>query len=122
MRKLNSVRQIEQFFVGRGAGAHPTASAVLSDISALTYDYRYEYKKISRAQDISLTENLDLNVFLRHEKQDAENVKSHVKSVSESYLNGESGYVTGRISFENLKKIHTDDTLKKSFVLLDVAS
>lgn len=33
-----------QFFVGKGAGAYPTASAVLSDISALSYDYRYEYK------------------------------------------------------------------------------
>ncbi len=34
----------KQFFVGKGAGAHPTASAVLSDISALSYDYRYENK------------------------------------------------------------------------------
>ena len=32
-----------QFFSGKGAGAYPTASAVLSDISALSYDYRYEY-------------------------------------------------------------------------------
>jgi homoserine dehydrogenase len=36
----------KQFFYGRGAGSLPTASAVLSDISALAYDYRYEYKKI----------------------------------------------------------------------------
>ena len=34
-----------QFFAGRGAGAYPTASAVISDISALSYDYKYEYKK-----------------------------------------------------------------------------
>ena len=36
----------KQFFYGKGAGSFPTASAVLSDISALRYDYRYEYKKL----------------------------------------------------------------------------
>src|SRR5690606_20674959 len=35
----------EQFFYGKGAGGHPTGSAVLSDIAALRYGYRYEYKK-----------------------------------------------------------------------------
>ncbi|RZJ69672.1 MAG: homoserine dehydrogenase [Flavobacterium sp.] len=110
----------EQFFVGRGAGAHPTASAVLSDISALTYDYKYEYKKIARGEEIALAENIDLNVFLRHEKHEAENLKPFFKKVSESYLNGEAGYITGTISFENLRKVHRDETLVKSFVLLDV--
>ena len=36
-----------QFFYGKGAGSLPTASAVLSDLSALRYDYRYEYKKLA---------------------------------------------------------------------------
>ncbi len=36
----------KQFFYGKGAGSFPTASAVLSDISALRYNYRYEYKKL----------------------------------------------------------------------------
>src|SRR5699024_1255735 len=35
----------EQFFYGKGAGGHPTGSAVLSDITALRYGYKYEYKK-----------------------------------------------------------------------------
>lgn len=35
----------KQFFSGKGAGGFPTASAVLSDLSALRYNYRYEYKK-----------------------------------------------------------------------------
>ena len=37
----------KQFFYGKGAGSFPTASAVLSDISALRYDYMYEYKKLN---------------------------------------------------------------------------
>lgn len=42
-----------QLFTGKGAGSYPTGSAVLSDVSALTYDYRYEYKK--RQQETRLT-------------------------------------------------------------------
>jgi homoserine dehydrogenase len=39
----------KQTFVGKGAGSHPTGSAVLSDISALSYDYKYGYKKLKKA-------------------------------------------------------------------------
>jgi homoserine dehydrogenase len=35
----------EQLFVGKGAGGNPTGSAVLSDISALQYNYRYAFRK-----------------------------------------------------------------------------
>lgn len=44
----------EQLFVGKGAGGNPTGSAVLSDISALRYDYRYEYRKLKQ---VSLLEH-----------------------------------------------------------------
>ncbi len=35
-----------QFFSGRGAGGNPTASAVLSDLQALRYNYYYDYYKL----------------------------------------------------------------------------
>ena len=35
----------KQFFFGKGAGRYPTSSAVISDISAYSYLYQYEYKK-----------------------------------------------------------------------------
>lgn len=35
----------QQVFTGKGAGSTPTGTAVLSDISALTYGYKYEYRK-----------------------------------------------------------------------------
>lgn len=44
----------KQQFTGKGAGSYPTASAVLSDISALAYNYRYEYRK--DGQHLSLSE------------------------------------------------------------------
>ncbi|MCW3090465.1 MAG: homoserine dehydrogenase [Ferruginibacter sp.] len=54
----------KHFFKGKGAGAFPTASAVLSDISALRYDYKYEYKKIYHQTDTELTNNYYLKVFI----------------------------------------------------------
>jgi homoserine dehydrogenase len=52
------------FFKGKGAGAFPTASAVLSDISALRYDYKYEYKKIAHQTDTVLSNDYYLRIFV----------------------------------------------------------
>lgn len=54
----------KHFFKGKGAGAFPTASAVLSDISALRYDYKYEYKKIFHQTATALTNDYYLKVFI----------------------------------------------------------
>lgn len=54
----------KHFFKGKGAGAFPTASAVLSDISALRYNYKYEYKKIAHQTDTKLSNDYYLKVFV----------------------------------------------------------
>ena len=54
----------KHFFKGKGAGAFPTASAVLSDISALRYNYKYEYKKIFHQTDTVLSNDFYLKVFV----------------------------------------------------------
>ena len=52
----------KQFFYGKGAGGFPTASAVLSDLSALRYNYRYEYKKLQQADEVQLSSDFCLRV------------------------------------------------------------
>ena len=108
------------FFVGRGAGAHPTASAVLSDISALSYDYRYEYKKIYQEEELSLSNKVLLKVFLRHKREDAETLKQHFETIEEAYINQDSGYLTGNLSLENLILLQASNTADISFVLIEV--
>ncbi|ULQ52794.1 homoserine dehydrogenase [Flavihumibacter fluvii] len=54
----------KQFFYGKGAGSFPTASAVLSDLSALRYDYKYEYKKLYHHQPNVLTNDFYLRVYV----------------------------------------------------------
>lgn len=109
-----------QFFVGKGAGAHPTASAVLSDISALSYNYRYEYKKIRQQENLLLSDDVNLKVLLRHKKEDSETFKQQFVSIEEAYTNNESGYITGTISFKNLRTIQSENTGDRSFILLHV--
>lgn len=54
----------KQFFYGKGAGSFPTASAVLSDIAALRYNYRYEYKKLYHHKPHVLANDYYLKVYV----------------------------------------------------------
>jgi len=54
----------KHFFKGKGAGAYPTAAAVLSDIAALRYDYKYEYKKYLQPNKLTLTNDYFLKIFV----------------------------------------------------------
>jgi len=54
----------KQFFYGKGAGSFPTASAVLSDISALRYDYKYEYKKLYHHTPNQLTNDFYVRIYV----------------------------------------------------------
>jgi len=54
----------KQFFYGKGAGGFPTASAVLSDLSALRYDYKYEYKKLRYHEPSTLANDFYLRVYV----------------------------------------------------------
>ena len=89
-----------QVFKGKGAGSFPTASAVLSDISALQYDYGYEYRKkettaLTYATDFvtrvyvssSIPSKLDLIPF---------------EDVEENFSSKEYAYKIGTVNFGKL--------------------
>lgn len=52
-----------QLFTGKGAGGHPTGSAVLSDISALSYRYSYEYKKHQTGVEYELNNRIEKDIY-----------------------------------------------------------
>ncbi len=54
----------KQFFYGKGAGSFPTASAVLSDIAALRYNYKYEYKKLYQHQPHQLDTDFYIKTYI----------------------------------------------------------
>lgn len=84
----------KQFFYGKGAGSFPTASAVLSDISALRYNYRYEYKKLYHHQPHELTTDYYLKVYVSFDdwkyisKEDFEWIEEWHADAERKYLVG----------------------------------
>ena len=91
----------QQFFFGKGAGGHPTGSAVLSDIAALRYDYQYEYKKAKAKKDLSFTNNIELNIYLRYEDEDLVEALQF-KHIQERYYSDNYKFVIGKINLQNI--------------------
>jgi homoserine dehydrogenase len=108
-----------QFFVGKGAGAYPTASAVLSDISALSYDYRYEYKKLNNIETIRSYENLYARILLRHNTVDHDKIEQYFEEIHEKYTNQSIGYVIGILSFAKLHELILCHKESVSAILFD---
>jgi len=93
----------KQFFYGKGAGSFPTASAVLADISALSYDYKYEYKKFYRKEPHELGNDFFLRVYVSFE--DWKYVpREKFEWIEEWHSQEERKYLIGAISFQELKK------------------
>jgi homoserine dehydrogenase len=91
----------QQFFFGKGAGGHPTGSAVLSDIAALRYGYAYEYKKARSQQDLHFTNDVELNIYLRYEDEQLVEDLGFLH-IHERFYSGNFKFVTGKINLQKL--------------------
>lgn len=92
----------KQFFYGKGAGRYPTSSAVISDISAFSYSYQYEYKKLKRLDKNGLTHNFYLDVFVSFAAWTDVN-KWDFEEVTEYHSTAERQYIRGVIHAEKLR-------------------
>ncbi|HLG41545.1 MAG TPA: homoserine dehydrogenase [Chitinophagaceae bacterium] len=93
----------KQFFYGKGAGSFPTASAVLSDISALRYQYKYEYKKLYHHKPQDLSHDFYLRVYISFD--DLKYVpREQFEWIEEWHSQEERKYLVGVISFAILKE------------------
>ncbi len=91
----------EQFLKGRGAGSYPTGAAVLSDISALSYGYKYEYKKYLQPHKELFTNDVTVQVYLRyHSLLDLERLE--FEEVKERYTGVDYNYLVGNIKLATL--------------------
>ena len=97
----------KQFFSGKGAGGHATGSAVLSDISANSYSYRYEYKKHRQATVSKYTRNFKLQIYLRY-KNERDRKVFGFSEVSEYFSSRAYKYVIGTVNLETLYSLRSD--------------
>ncbi|MCO5285234.1 MAG: homoserine dehydrogenase [Chitinophagaceae bacterium] len=93
----------KQFFYGKGAGSYPTASAVLSDISALRYHYKYEYKKLYYHTPGELSNDFYLKVYVGFTEW-KQVPKNDFESIEEWHSNDRVNYLVGIIHFDKLRK------------------
>ncbi|MEJ2880721.1 homoserine dehydrogenase [Pedobacter sp. GR22-6] len=91
----------KQFFFGKGAGGHPTGAAVLSDIAALRYDYRYEYKKYHQQNGLIHTDNVNIEVYLRYVHEYTLE-KLQIDNIIERFSRNDYKYVIGNVSLKTL--------------------
>jgi homoserine dehydrogenase len=92
----------KQFLYGKGAGRYPTASAVLSDVSALRYQYRYEYRKWNNDAATALTDDFYLLVYVSFDVWNEVELKDF-EWVEEFFSDEARQYLIGVIAFSNLK-------------------
>ena len=105
----------KQFMFGRGAGAYPTGSAVLSDITACLYDYKYEYKKRNDSQLPTYSTDHSFRVYYRYsDYADLDLIK--FDSVLENYISDEYKYVVGTVSLRELHKIQDELRRRNVFI------
>ena len=91
----------KQFFFGKGAGGHPTGAAVLSDIAALRYGYRYEYKKYNQNNGLVHTDNVNIEVYIRYIHEYTIE-KLQVANIVERFSRHNYKYVIGSVSLKTL--------------------
>jgi homoserine dehydrogenase len=104
----------KQTFVGKGAGSHPTGSAVLSDISALTYDYKYGYKKLKKLIGNSgkieegksqIEYDFPIRLYIRYQvREQLKDLK--IISVEEEYKSANTNYIIANVNFNSLFNIY----------------
>ncbi|MDE6512699.1 MAG: homoserine dehydrogenase [Muribaculaceae bacterium] len=94
----------KQFMFGRGAGGFPTGSAILSDITASQYDYRYEYKKIQSENIPEFTNNVAFRIYYRY-CDPADLNLINFDSISEKYTSDSYSYVVGITTLAELHRV-----------------
>ena len=93
----------KQVFIGKGAGSYPTGSAVLSDISALTFDYRYEYKKFAQGDALPFSNDAYVDVIVSF--PDGTLISNRdFESFNGGYQGKGYQYLQGTVSLERLKE------------------
>ncbi len=107
----------KQFLYGKGAGRYPTSSAVISDISALGYNYRYEFKKLNRSEKYALAQNYFLKVYVSFNDWTGLN-KWDFEQITTFHSTEERQYLTGIIHVEKLRQADWFSDPSVSIILL----
>jgi homoserine dehydrogenase len=108
-----------QVYVGKGAGSYPTGLAVLSDIAALSTDYKYCYRKLKKksAGHLEFADpfyEFDLKIYIGYDNpEDIVGLELH--SIEKEDKVSDRKYIVCRCSVSSMKKL-SKEQLSKIFV------
>ena len=105
----------EQFFMGRGAGSLPTGAAVLSDISALSYGYTYDYKKMWQKEKLIFTNDVTIKVFVSSNDKFVLS-KITLQNIEKEFESNKYFYKIGEVNAGELKKVLKGPVRKEIFI------
>lgn len=103
----------KQFMFGKGAGAFPTGSAVLSDITARSHNYKYEYKKRKYFKPLEYSSEINIEIYLRYSNL-VDFSHFDFEEIHEKFTSKGFNYVIGSIKLSKLIE------LKKLLPKLDI--
>ncbi len=109
-----------QLFIGKGAGSYPTASAVLSDVSALQFNYQYEYRKTDEHSILSFTEDFFLKVYVGSPFIETINELPFYR-IDEVYQSENYNYQVGWVKFCEIAKFPLNKRSDISLIVLPEA-
>jgi len=107
----------KQLFIGKGAGSYPTASAVLSDVSALKFDYKYEYRKSKEGKKLRFSNDFFLKVYVGSPFIEAVN-EVPFYHVDELFQSDDYVYQTGWVKFSELAALQFNNRTDLSLIIL----
>ena len=108
----------EQFLYGKGAGRFPTSSAVLSDISALKYDYQYSIRKYENKEEGVFNQTGKKRIYIGFENQ-ADDVSNIFDEIEERYQSKNYNHIVGVIDIEKLKPKEIIENPKLSIIAFE---
>lgn len=107
----------KQLFLGKGAGSYPTASAVLSDVSALKFDYKYEYRKSDEASGANYSHDFFLRIYLGSKYTELIEEIPFYK-IDEVYQSEHYAYQTGWVRFSEISNLDFNNKEDVSIIVL----
>lgn len=90
-----------QFMFGKGAGGLPTASSILSDVTARRHGYRYEYKKMGYVDLPAYSTDVTLRVYIRYGSTDIPALLK-TERIRERFASEDFNYVIADVKLSEL--------------------
>ncbi len=90
-----------QFMFGKGAGGLPTASSILSDVTARRHGYRYEYKKMGYVDLPAYSTDVTLRVYIRYGSTDIPALLA-TERIRERFASEDFNYVIADVKLSEL--------------------